>query len=141
MKNQGVDQGELDSLMECFSLFSSIYLCVASHSLLFRGYTLQSIVSGAIGFNLIVWSSGHDGGKHFVASSEKTLMNHLYCGGISGSFLSLSTFSAHCCAILVLATSIILSPSSHSGSNCAYHIMIDSCRLLTTWYHLASSDS
>jgi hypothetical protein len=73
IKNHGVDQGKSIFSMYHSASFSFRNFAVASSSACESGYTLQLMVAGALGFNLIAWSSGQASGKHLAAVSKNTL--------------------------------------------------------------------
>jgi hypothetical protein len=77
--------------MNYLSKFLLIHFLRNSISEVEIGYILHEKMSGALGFNSMVWSFSHVGGKHCAAFSEKTSINSLYCSGIE-VFIIISFF-------------------------------------------------
>lgn len=70
---------------------ASVMNChVASSSISIWQYTLQSMVSGAPSFRIMVWSSSHAGGNQYDVCLLKTFQCWWYWGGIVFNTSSLS---------------------------------------------------
>ena len=75
--------GDLDGQRYPRSSILSNHLHMVIHHLGSNGYTLQLMVSGALGLSVMAWSHGREGGNCCASSSLNTLAWHWYSFGIS----------------------------------------------------------
>ena len=80
--------GDIKGLMYPFSSSSWSHLCNALSTLGGNGYNLQSMMSGASGFGVMVWSHGRDGGSFFDSTGLKILACLWYSSGTSTSWVN-----------------------------------------------------
>jgi hypothetical protein len=85
--------------LSCWSLRKE---AIASLSSMVSLYILQLIIGGASSLRLMTWSSGRDGGKRLVASSENTTLCCWNWWGTSVRVWSFPSFSTHCWLMLTL---------------------------------------
>jgi hypothetical protein len=98
--------GRIVPLLRC----SLTNLRSCSSSACDNGISLPGSAAGAPGLRSIAWSQGREGGNSCDASSEKTLSNCLYCGGIgSVGFVARMSSRPICIVRIGLGVLVVLS--------------------------------